>query len=37
MALTGKCYMGCKGKHDELSREEMKKVADAGGMTIAGL
>jgi len=34
MALTGKCYSGCQGKHDPLSREEEQRVATAGGFTL---
>ena len=32
MAVTGKCYDNCKGKHGPLSAAEEKRVSEAGGL-----
>jgi hypothetical protein len=34
MALTGRCYTSCRGKHDALSPAEEQRVAAAGGLTL---
>ena len=34
MALKGKCYEGCGGKHTPLTPTEEKRVAAEGGLTI---
>lgn len=34
MALTGRCYANCRGKHEELSEAECRRVAQAGGFQI---
>jgi len=35
MALTGKCYSNCRGKHDELTAAEVQKVGQEGGLTLS--
>ena len=34
MALRGRCYANCRGKHEALSEAEVRRVAEAGGLTL---
>jgi len=34
MALTGRCYSNCNGKHDTLSIAEVQRVAEVGGLCL---
>jgi hypothetical protein len=34
MALRGSCYDNCTGKHDTLSAAEVRRVAEAGNLTV---
>jgi hypothetical protein len=34
MALRGQCYDNCTGKHDTLSEAEVRRVAEAGNLTV---
>jgi hypothetical protein len=34
MALRGACYDNCTGKHDTLSAAEVRRVAEAGNLTV---
>ena len=37
MALVGHCYSTCRGKHEALSAAEVRRVAEAGNLQVAGL